>query len=228
MAIRPSRHLSILTGVATAMLVLMAVYLVDAARQPDGWLYTVGSGLALVSGLLVASLARNPRQLQEMAKQTTQALKASEARKQALLRAMPDLMFLLDRNGVYLDYHAADSAMLAMPPEDFLGKRMAEVLPGLAALFEEPFQAVLATGQTRMVNYTLPLADGIRHFEARVVPCENDHLLTIIRDTTEARLAEETLRIQAQIINQVHESIVATDLRGRITFWNRGAERMLV
>lgn len=194
---------------------------------PDGGLYAVGTGLALVSGLLVAFLARNPRRLQEMVERTTQALKASEARKQALLGAMPDLMFLQNKDGVYLDYHAADPAMLAMPPERFLGKRMGDILPELARLFDAPFREVLATGNMQVVDYMLPLANGTRHFEARVVRCESDCLLTIIRDMTEARLAEETLKRQAQIINQVHESVIATDLLGRITFWNRGAEKML-
>ncbi len=46
-------------------------------------------------------------------------------------------------------------------------------------------------------------------------------------DVTERKRAEETLRRQAQIMDQVHEGIVATDLQGCITSWNTGAERLL-
>src|SRR6185369_11215333 len=40
------------------------------------------------------------------------ALHASEERNRAILNAIPDLMFLLDREGTYLDYHAPDDNLL--------------------------------------------------------------------------------------------------------------------
>ncbi len=40
------------------------------------------------------------------------------------------------------------------------------------------------------------------------------------------RLAEEALRKQAQVIDQIHDSVISTDLDGYVTSWNRGAERM--
>jgi PAS domain S-box-containing protein len=40
------------------------------------------------------------------------------------------------------------------------------------------------------------------------------------------KLAEEALQRQAQIIDQIHDSVVSTDLDGKVTSWNRGAERL--
>jgi len=37
---------------------------------------------------------------------------------------------------------------------------------------------------------------------------------------------EDALRLQAQIINQVHDSVISTDLQGRVTSWNKGAEEI--
>jgi len=34
------------------------------------------------------------------------------------------------------------------------------------------------------------------------------------------------LRRQAQIIDQIHDSVVSTDLDGHVTSWNKGAERL--
>jgi len=42
----------------------------------------------------------------------------------------------------------------------------------------------------------------------------------------ERKLAEEALRRQAQIIDQIHDSVVSTDLDGHVTSWNKGAERL--
>ena len=55
---------------------------------------------------------------------------------------------------------------------------------------------------------------------------------TIQRELEEAtvrrarKLAEEALRRQAQIIDQIHDSVVSTDLDGHVTSWNKGAERL--
>src|SRR4030095_8600829 len=49
--------------------------------------------------------------------------------KNAMLRALPDMMFLLSCDGVYLDYHARDPSDLLVPPSSFLGRNMREILP---------------------------------------------------------------------------------------------------
>ena len=50
--------------------------------------------------------------------------------------------------------------------------------------------------------------------------------LGIHRDVTEQRKVEERLRFQAQLLDSVYESVVATDLEDRVTFWARGAETL--
>src|SRR5215470_14271016 len=39
----------------------------------------------------------------------------TEARNSAILRALPDLMFVQTRDGVYVDYNAKDEALLVVP-----------------------------------------------------------------------------------------------------------------
>jgi PAS domain S-box-containing protein len=51
-----------------------------------------------------------------------------------------------------------------------------------------------------------------------------DGLTLLFHDVTEQRRTIETLRQQAQIINEVHESVIATDLEGCVIYYNRGAE----
>ncbi|MCI0508388.1 MAG: PAS domain S-box protein [Gammaproteobacteria bacterium] len=45
-----------------------------------------------------------------------------------------------------------------------------------------------------------------------------------LEDLVNERTAE--IREQALIINQIHDSVIATDLHGYVTSWNRGSERM--
>jgi len=46
------------------------------------------------------------------------------------------------------------------------------------------------------------------------------------QEIAERKRSEESLRRQSQIMGQVHDAIIATDLKGFIVEWNPGAERM--
>jgi PAS domain S-box-containing protein len=50
--------------------------------------------------------------------------------------------------------------------------------------------------------------------------------LITARDISERHRAEEALRRQAQIIDQIHDAVISTDLEGHVTSWNKGAERL--
>jgi len=124
-----------------------------------------------------------------------QALRESEARNQDLLRATPDLMFLQDKDGVYLDFHARNVSDLLVPPAQFLGKNMRDVLPpDLAERIATCFQEAAESGEPSVMEYALQLDQQMRHFEARVVRGQQGTFLSIVRDITERKLAEESLQ----------------------------------
>jgi PAS domain S-box-containing protein len=124
-------------------------------------------------------------------KRAEEALVESETRQRAILAALPDMMFVLDHDGRYLDVHYRRRADLLVPPEQFLGRRMDEVLPPeLASRFRQSFGEALSTGGTAVLEYVAPLEGGAHSFEARIVPCGHDKILAIIRDITENRQAQ--------------------------------------
>jgi PAS domain S-box-containing protein len=148
--------------------------------------------LVLIAGLIVFSRRRH---------RAEEALHRSEARTSAIMRMVPDLMFLMSRDGVYLDFHARDPRDLWAPPEQFLGKGMREVFPPhLAALFEHHFQQALTSDEPVVVEYSLPMDGGERHYETRLVRCDNETIMTIVRDVTSRHRAEESLhKAQAEL-----------------------------
>ncbi|MBD3349488.1 MAG: PAS domain-containing protein [Candidatus Eisenbacteria bacterium] len=125
-------------------------------------------------------------------------LKASETRNRAIIDAVPDLMFQFDSECRFLTYEAPSESELAVPPEAFIGKRISEVFPReLAGSLETTVREVLATGSARLVEYRLPIPmpDGDeRDFEARVVPSGGSTVLSVVRDITERKRAEDMLR----------------------------------
>jgi two-component system, LuxR family, sensor kinase FixL len=127
----------------------------------------------------------------------------TEARNNAILRALPDLMFVLTRDGRYIDYHAKDESLLIVPPSQFLGRTMRDILPPpLAALFEEKIRRLYDGEEPVIVEYEVPLPTGdLRTFEARMVRGESDTLLSIIRDITPQTQAALALRnTQAELM----------------------------
>ena len=64
---------------------------------------------------------------------TEAALEEANARLEATLKAIPDVMFEIDRETRVYNIYANERAPLDIPPDLFLGRRMVEVLPEPAA-----------------------------------------------------------------------------------------------
>ena len=119
------------------------------------------------------------------------ALQESEARTRAILRAIPDWMFVMSADGVYLDCHARDESKLIAPPAVFLGKNIREVLPlSVAEPLAQAIKRVSGTDAEAKVEYTLGSDAEERVYEACIVPCAGDRVLAIVRDITDRRRAE--------------------------------------
>ena len=128
-------------------------------------------------------------------KRAEQALRISEEQNRALVSAVPDLLFRVNRQGIFLDYHAPPGSMLYAPPEAFLGKTMTEVLP--PAVAEAAMKAVelcLGSGESVKFEYPLTLENRERVFEDRTIPLSDQEVLFVIRDITDRKQAEEALR----------------------------------
>ncbi|HEX2344544.1 MAG TPA: PAS domain-containing protein [Vicinamibacterales bacterium] len=120
-----------------------------------------------------------------------QALRHSEARVQAILRAIPDWMFLTTAEGVFLDYHVKDVSKLHVPPSAFLGRNIREALPpSVAEPLAQAFARASASDEAEKVEYTLEAEDAERFYEACIVRCDGDKILSIVRDITARKRAE--------------------------------------
>ena len=124
-----------------------------------------------------------------------EALKQSEMRNRAILDAFPDLLFIHDRDGTYLDYHAARREDLYRDPEELLGKRVQDVLPeGVGDRIHRLIAEVLHSQNLQTGEIELIIAGVQKHFELRLVPYEEEKTLSVVRDITDRKLAEKGMQ----------------------------------
>ena len=138
-----------------------------------------------------------------------QALQHSEARVQAMLRAIPDWMFLTTVEGVFVDYHVKDVSKLHVPPAQFLNRNIREILPPpVADALAHAFTRASESGEPEKIEYSLGAEGTERFYEACVVRCDGDKILSIVRDITARKRAE--LDADAHRRQLAHLSRVAT------------------
>ena len=131
--------------------------------------------------------------------QSLQALRNADARTSAILRAIPDLLFELDSDGRFVDYHSPRSDLLFTPPENFIGKTVSEVMPAaVAPICMAALQGAADTGSSSGQQYELQLPHGRFWFELSVsrkdnAPGEKPNFIVLSRDITERKEAEQKI-----------------------------------
>ncbi len=121
-------------------------------------------------------------------------LKKSEAENRLLLDSIPDSIFLLDKEGNFLDYRTPNSSILYAPAELFMGKNIHSIMPqDLVELTMNNIEMARQSGKMQVFEYQLPANGEIKHFEARINLCEGGDFLALVRDVTERKRSDEML-----------------------------------
>lgn len=169
-----------------------------------------GSPMLLTTVLNISDLRSTERDLQ-----------ASQNRLHALISAIPDIFHVVRRDGVIMDYHAADIDTMGLPPGAFLGKNIFDLLPNaFTGRLNQAMQAILDEGQaTDTFTYEMTLKEELRAYEARVIPFGEEMIMTIIRDITESLRAETARRESDErlrtLINVMPDIVCFKDGQGR-------------
>lgn len=140
-------------------------------------------------------------------KRAEEELRRSLEWNRAILAAQPDLLFVIDSNLVFLESIANDPSRLLQPPEQVISRPVRQVLPPfLAELTAQKVRATLQTGQMQVFDYSLASGGEEVFFESRMTLLNQNSVLVLVRDVTEARRAEQALRESEQRFRVLFEN----------------------
>lgn len=134
-----------------------------------------------------------------------QELIKSENRLRSVLKSLPDIIFIYNNEGVYLDYYVQDESLLLVPPELSIGKRIKDVMPGPKGeeLMEAFFRAV-RTGKMQTREMEVLLDIGRRFFEIRFFKLDENRIMSVGRDITGQKLWERGLKEAKEAAEQAN------------------------
>jgi PAS domain S-box-containing protein len=147
-------------------------------------------------------------------KETELQLRAEQSKNKALLEAIPDMMFIQDLQGNYVDCFSSEPQKFFMPKEAFIGKNMKDVLP--PHVFEvvgAAFKRAITSGELQVAEYVVRSAAQEDFFEARFVQLNQHGVLTIVRNITAKTETDDKLVLKNKALEAASSSIVIADAK---------------
>jgi signal transduction histidine kinase len=164
---------------------------------------------------LEQKVAQNTQELEQQIAERMrieEAFRQSEAQNRAILTAIPDLMFRLNSEGIYLGY-VGSSEIISLLPSDCqpVGKHISELLePEVAARHIKYLKKALTTGKNQIYEQQVGINDQLQYEEVRVVVSNPNEALFMIRDVSERKRTEEALRKKNEELTNALQQLQAT------------------
>ncbi|HNR94120.1 MAG TPA: PocR ligand-binding domain-containing protein [Kiritimatiellia bacterium] len=130
-----------------------------------------------------------------------ESLRENNARTAAMLAAMPEMVFVLAADGTYMDFKADREDELAIPPREFIGKKIGEAMfdEDQVRFILEQIQITLKTGRVHSFEYKLRRRAFDEYFDARLAPFGPDKVLATVRNITYRKNVEEELQTMERL-----------------------------
>jgi two-component system cell cycle sensor histidine kinase/response regulator CckA len=201
------------TGVSTAVIGIFYTEVVFSTvhflvlRNPITPLWAMATFIPplifLFVGTVVGRLSNTLRELRS----TMVALKDSHAHLHAVLNAIPDLLFEVDRKGRFYEVPTPHTEHLLAAPSVFIGRTVVDMLPAdAAAICMDALERASLNGEDKGAAYTLEGETGTRWFELSISAigdsrAEDAHFIVLVREITERKRAEiERRNMEEQVI----------------------------
>lgn len=154
--------------------------------------------------------ANYQQELEHQVAQQTASLVTSEATKQALINAIPDLLMRLGRDGRLMEIYNLGAVAWVGDLARLQETSLHENLPApVAQERQHSIEQALATGTIQRQEYEIFHQGQVFYEEARIIPVTQDEVLVVVRDISD--------RYKLDRIKDEFTSIVSHELRTPLT-----------
>ncbi len=120
------------------------------------------------------------------AKETERIILESEQYLKSVIKAIPDTLFVIDNEGVFLDFKA-DSKDLYVPVGTFLGKRVSDVMPPeISEIIYAAIEETVKSSEIVERHYALDIQGKIKQYSSRFVSAGDNKIVATVTDITES------------------------------------------
>jgi sensor domain CHASE-containing protein len=157
------------------------------------------TAVAEAVNMTLASLERSHRDLVQ-----------SEARNRALVEAMPDLVFWVDKGGNISDIRKPQKAASADDNHDGQHGTPDEIIDLIPTHIQQMamphVDKALESRQTQMFEFQMSVDGTMSYHEARVLANSDHDAMLIVRDVTDQKIAEEA-RQNSLLLKEIHNRV---------------------
>ena len=129
----------------------------------------------------------------------------------AVFNALPDMKFRLSKDGQFLDYYSNDpenDKNLIIPPDDFIGKTVEEVMPPYLSLaIMNNLEKALTSQKVQSIEYPLHINNQLLFYEARICAINLDETVVIVRDITMLKQTQQKLEDKINELNSKNKEL---------------------
>ena len=156
-------------------------------------------------------------------------LRRSEQEKMVILNSVREAIAYLDADMRILWTNGAANEAIGLAPEQIAGRYCYEVWCQKGEPCADcPAAMTIKTGHPGEGEISTP--DGKiwlhRSYPVQSADGHIDRVVAAAIDITERKEYEARLQEHDQILDQIHDSVISTDLEGHVVTWNKGAERI--
>jgi PAS domain S-box-containing protein len=143
-------------------------------------------------------------------KQVEESLHHSELINRAIIDAIPDLLFRIDRNGRYLHIFPNQNTRMIVPPDTLEEPTVYDVLPfDLAQQKVNYVRRALETQSLQVYTHQVDVHGKRYDEELRLIPLNNTEVLVMIRDITEQQDALRDRQQAEDALRQLNQELEA-------------------
>lgn len=166
-------------------------------------------------------------------KRAARVIEENEARYRGLFSNMSGGVAVFDwsvekSDFVFRDLNRAGEEILRLRLTEISGRAFREVISdrGASGLYQL-LERVMETGEPLRQPVSFKLEGQTKRWlENYIYPLQSGEIVLFFEDVTDRKLADIKLRYQADLLENVSDAIISTDLEFRIKSWNGAAERL--